>query len=130
MIIRTKAYARAGLIGNPSDGYYGKTISFIIRNFEAEVGLYETPELEILPAARDHSIFGSIEELRRDVGFFGYYGGVRLLKATVKRFYDYCLENGIEVGGPQFHHSLPQRMCRRRWAWRDRAPSSPPRSRR
>ena len=30
MIIQTRAYARAGLIGNPSDGYFGKTISFIL----------------------------------------------------------------------------------------------------
>ena len=26
-IIRKRAYARAGLLGNPSDGYNGKTIS-------------------------------------------------------------------------------------------------------
>ena len=102
MIIRKKSYARAGLIGNPSDGYFGKTISFIVRNFEAEVCLWETPELEIMPAARDHSTFESIEDLRRDVGFFGYYGGVRLLKATVKRFYDYCVEHGIEVTDRNF----------------------------
>lgn len=102
MIIRKKSYARAGLIGNPSDGYFGKTISFIVRNFEAEVCLWETPELEIMPAARDHSIFESIADLRRDVGFFGYYGGVRLLKATVKRFYDYCVENGIELTDQNF----------------------------
>jgi len=33
LIIRKRAYARAGLIGNPSDGYHGKTISIIVRNF-------------------------------------------------------------------------------------------------
>ncbi|GES99962.1 glucuronokinase 1-like [Rhizophagus clarus] len=27
------SYARVGLMGNPSDGYYGKTISFLISNF-------------------------------------------------------------------------------------------------
>ena len=31
LLIRKRAYARAGLIGNPSDGYNGKTISIIIR---------------------------------------------------------------------------------------------------
>lgn len=70
-MIRRKSYARAGLVGNPSDGYFGKTISFIVKNFEAEVILYESPELEILPAARDHSVFpGGIGELAQDVGFF------------------------------------------------------------
>jgi len=49
MIVRTRAYSRAGLAGNPSDGYFGKTLSVIIKNFFAEVTLYETPELEIIP---------------------------------------------------------------------------------
>lgn len=97
MIIRKKSYARAGLIGNPSDGYNGKTISFIVRNFEAEICLWESPELEILPARRDHSTFKTLAALREDVDLFGYYGGVRLLKATVKRFYDHCVENGIDL---------------------------------
>lgn len=39
-IIRKRAYARAGLLGNPSDGYNGKTVSLIVRNFWAEVVLY------------------------------------------------------------------------------------------
>lgn len=114
MIIRKQSYARAGLIGNPSDGYYGKTISFIVRNFRAEVTLHESPQLEILPAARDHSIFKSIHALKEDVSAFGYYGGVRLLKATIKRFYDYCLENNISLSDQnftiQYQSNIPTRV--------------------
>ena len=33
MIIKTKAYARAGLIGNPSDGFHGKTIGASLMTF-------------------------------------------------------------------------------------------------
>ena len=102
MIIRKKSYARAGLVGNPSDGYFGKTISFIVRNFRAEVCLWESPDLKIQPAARDQSVFKSIEALRKDVGYFGYYGGIRLLKATAKRFCDYCEENGISLDDRNF----------------------------
>ncbi len=90
MIIRANAYPRAGLIGNPSDGYYGKTISFLFKNFHAEVLLWESPELEILPNTRDHSVFGSMKNLVEDVRTYGYYGGIRLLKASIRRFYDYC----------------------------------------
>ena len=97
MIIRTVSYPRAGLVGNPSDGYYGKTISFIVKNFAAEIVLYETPELEILPAKRDHSVFSGIGALAQDVRQFGYYGGLRLLKASIKRFYDYCQEKDIDL---------------------------------
>jgi len=97
MVIRKKAYARAGLIGNPSDGYYGKTISFIIRNYSAEITLFESPELTIAPSERDHSVFPSIGQLAKDVTQFGYYGGIRLLKATVKRFHDYCAKAEIPL---------------------------------
>ncbi|MHC4646351.1 MAG: mevalonate kinase family protein [Planctomycetota bacterium] len=102
MIIRTKAYPRAGLIGNPSDGYFGKTISFAFANFCAEVTLYETPELEILPSEKDHSRFGGVGELVKDVKLHGYYGGIRLLKATVKTFYDYCEKNQIKLHDKNF----------------------------
>jgi glucuronokinase len=102
MIIRTKAYPRVGLIGNPSDGYFGKTISFAFSNFCAEVVLYETPELEILPNYKDHSRFASIADLVKDVKLHGYYGGIRLLKATVKKFYDYSRENYIDLHKKKF----------------------------
>ena len=49
MIIRKVSYPRAALIGNPSDGYYGKTIAFLFSNFKAEILVYESPELEIIP---------------------------------------------------------------------------------
>ena len=29
--ITAHAHARAGLVGNPSDGYFGKTISFMLK---------------------------------------------------------------------------------------------------
>jgi glucuronokinase len=97
MLITQKAYARAGLVGNPSDGYFGKTISFIIRDYWAEVTLFESPELHIHMNERDESTFDSISELARKVRQFGYYGGIRLLKACVKRFYDYCAKEGLKL---------------------------------
>ncbi len=111
MIICTRAYPRVGLIGNPSDGYFGKTISFAFNNFHAEVILYETPELDILPSEKDRSRFKSIEGLARDVKLHGYYGGVRLLKATVKTFHDYCQQHQIELHDKNFtiryHSNIP-----------------------
>lgn len=102
MIIRQKSYPRAGFIGNPSDGYFGKTIAFTFQNFCADVVLYETPELEILPNTRDHSRFDSLEALVEDVRHFGYYGGIRLLKAAVKRFHGYCRRNNIVLHARNF----------------------------
>jgi glucuronokinase len=93
-IVRRTAYARAGLVGNPSDGYHGKTISITVRNFRAEVVLYEWEDVEIVPTEQDKMRFGSVQELVRDVRLHGYYGGMRLLKATVKKFVEYCQRQG------------------------------------
>ena len=102
MIIQTKACARAALIGNPSDGYFGKTISFTFENFYASVSLWESPELIILPTRRDDSVFKNIDDLATDVQLFGYYGGVRLLKAAIKTFHDYARKNGITLDNRNF----------------------------
>lgn len=102
MIIETKAYARAGLIGNPSDGYHGKVISIILGNFRCRVTLWESPELEIIPAVRDQSRFRNMDHLARDVEQYGYYGGVRLVKAAIMKFRNYLVEKGIELPRPNF----------------------------
>ncbi|MGB1139576.1 MAG: mevalonate kinase family protein [Halioglobus sp.] len=101
-MIETRAYARAGLIGNPSDGYFGKTISVILRNFSARVTCYESPLLNIAPCQRDKMNFGSVGDLVADVQLNGYYGGLRLIKASIKRFSDYCNEQGIALDDRNF----------------------------
>jgi glucuronokinase len=97
MIYTANAYARAGLVGNPSDGYFGKTISFVIRNFKATVRLWESPHFEIVPTHGDLTQFDTVDEFLRDLKLHGYYGGMRLIKATVKRFHDYCRQNNREL---------------------------------
>jgi len=97
MIYEAHAYARAGLVGNPSDGYFGKTISFVIRNFKATVRLWESPNFEILPTYGDLTKFATVDDFLRDITLHGYYGGMRLIKAAVKRFHDYCRKNNLEL---------------------------------
>jgi glucuronokinase len=101
-ITRKRAYARAGLLGNPSDGYNGKTISLIVRNYWAEVVLYEWDTVEIVQAQEDRARFGSIHDLARDAQLHGYYGGIRLIKATIKRFVEYCQAQHITLHGRNF----------------------------
>jgi len=96
-LIRTHAYARAGLVGNPSDGFHGKTISLVLRDFRAEVVLYEWDEVEVMSSQEDRSRFHSVQELAHDVELHGYYGGIRLVKATIKRFVDYCRQQEIAL---------------------------------
>ena len=101
-IIRHKAYSRIGLVGNPSDGYHGKTISVTIADFYAEAILYEWERLELILSQEDKSQFNSIHDLARDVQLHGYYGGIRLVKATIKRFVDYCDAQGHPLHNRNF----------------------------
>ncbi|MBI1387531.1 MAG: GHMP kinase [bacterium] len=96
-IIESYAYARAGLIGNPSDGYFGKTISITVRNFRARVLCYPSANLEIRESAIDAPVWTSLDELREGVKLYGYYGGIRLIRAIIKRFADYCDSQNIEL---------------------------------
>ena len=102
MLIRTRSFARAGLLGNPSDGYFGKTISFAFQDFSADLVMYETPELGFVPGDVDDATFASPDELMRDIQLFGYYGGIRLLKAVSKLFFIYCRDNGIALPQKNF----------------------------
>lgn len=97
MIITAHAYARAGLVGNPSDGYFGKTIAFVIRNFKATVRLWESPHFEILPTLGDLARFDSVNAFLKDQRLNGYYGGMRLIKAAIKKFHEYCARNDIDL---------------------------------
>ncbi len=114
MIIESRAYARAGLLGNPSDGYFGKTISVIVKNFGAAVTLYESPSLVIEEQEDDLNQFRSIYHLAEKVGLTGYYGGIRLLKATIKKFCDYCEKNQIRLENKNFtlryQSSIPRQV--------------------
>lgn len=113
-MIETYAYARAGFLGNPSDGYYGKTISFILRNFRARVLLYPSARLEIKFSAADFPVWENLEDMRRVTRWRGYYGGIRIIKALVMRFSDYCAEQGIELADRNFtveyESNIPQRL--------------------
>jgi len=95
MIIESRAYARAGLLGNPSDGYFGKIIAITVKNFSATVSLQECAELRIEAHSRDANVYKNMGELVERIELYGYYGGVRLVKAAIKKFSDYCRDQKI-----------------------------------
>lgn len=101
-MIETYAYARAGLLGNPSDGYFGRTIAFLVKNFRARVLVYPSARLEIKPSKADMPVFESLDDLYATTRWRGYYGGIRILQALVVRFMDYCRTEGIELPNRNF----------------------------
>lgn len=95
--IKSYSFPRAGLLGNPSDGYFGKTLSFAFSDFGVELTMIESPRLCFVPGEVDDATFASPEELVRDLRLYGYYGGIRLLKAVAKRFFEYCQRQGVAL---------------------------------
>ena len=114
MIIETYGYARAGFLGNPSDGYFGKTISFSVRNFRARVLIYPSARLEIKLSKADLPVFENLRDLYDTTRWRGYYGGIRIIQALIVRFLDYCHQQGIELEDRNFtieyDSNIPQRL--------------------
>ena len=88
--VTQKSYARIGLIGNPSDGYGGKTLSAICKNFFAEVTLTNSEQLVVEP---DDYRFDSVASLQDHINSEGYYGASRLFKATIGVFASYLAQH-------------------------------------
>ena len=101
-VVRAKSFARAGLLGNPSDGYFGKTLSFAFANFGVDLRLTESLRMRFVPGEVDDAMFDSPEQLVHDLRIYGYYGGIRMLKAVAKLFFEYCMEHDIEFPQKNF----------------------------
>ncbi len=113
-MIETYGYARAGVLGNPSDGYFGKTISMAMSNWRARVLLYPSGRLEIKPSKADLPVFENLDDLYRITRWRGYYGGIRIIQALIVRFVDYCRAQAVELPDRNFtleyESTIPQRL--------------------
>ena len=77
-------------MGNPSDGYFGKTIALSIRNFWAEVTIRESDKLVLVPHPLcDPTEFGSLADLHGISSREGYLGGLRLLQVLTQSTVQY-----------------------------------------
>lgn len=61
MIVK-RVYARIGLLGNPSNSYYGKTISVSLANFFAEVGISVMLVQKYLLRSRSGTVYVASED--------------------------------------------------------------------
>ena len=70
-VVRTRSFARAGFLGNPSDGYFGKTVSFTFREYCVDLRLTESSRLRFVPGEVDDATFDSPAQLVRDLRLYG-----------------------------------------------------------
>ena len=98
-------------MGNPSDQLHGKSIAVTIKNFWAEAhivggvaspldysdvsGKAVLPHLRLIPnPIFDQFNFSDLSNLSENISTEGYSGGMRLMQATCKRFFEYCTTSG------------------------------------
>ena len=87
------------LMGNPSDGFNGKTISLSIKNFWAEVTIFESARLSLIPhPLNDPTEFGSLGTIHilRHIQYEGYGNtGCGVFKWEVQNQKGFCLKINI-----------------------------------
>lgn len=112
MVIKNISYPRAALIGNPSDGFYGKTIAFPFNNFHVEAKLIEREGILMRQASDE--IFESINSFYAHYVSQGNQNPKHILYATVKKFLDYCKaekiilhDRGFEI---EFDTTIPREV--------------------
>jgi glucuronokinase len=101
-----QAFARAGVLGNPSDGFFGKTLSIVVKNYRARATLEASRALRIQANGEGSMTLPSLESLVASIQREGYRGGSPLVQAAIKVFADHCRESG---------RSLPDRSFTLRW---------------
>ena len=79
------AHARAGILGNPSDGYGGKTLACSVRNFAARTVIEPSTAWTIVTADASTDVSGIDGALDSPLPD-GCHGLTRLVFAAVRRF--------------------------------------------
>src|SRR5262245_18033129 len=83
--VRRSAYARAGLLGNPSDLYGGRVLAVALANFRAEVSVEPAADFAIVPGAGDRLDCANAREAVAALDAVGCEDGVRLLRAALRK---------------------------------------------
>jgi glucuronokinase len=112
--ITAYAYPRAGLLGNPSDAYHGKTISFAFKNFAATVVIRTSTQFTIHPAGSEPVVFPSLEQFVNEGRSHPVYSSIRSIGGTVRHFLEYCQRQQIALVAQNFelhsHTTIPRQV--------------------
>lgn len=92
MIAHGHAYPRVALVGNPSDGYGGKTIATTFRNYAAKASVVASEGIRFVGPDQAPDSFASVEDFLAHVTREGYDGPNVLAEATARVFIDQVIE--------------------------------------
>lgn len=100
-VITRTCPARVGLVGNPSYGFKGRTLSLVVSNFYATVHLTPTPgqsDIKFIGnPLLDPTCYSSLEAASQTVGMDGYSGALCLFLATARVLVAYTREKNLKI---------------------------------
>lgn len=106
--------ARVALVGNPSDGCYGKAIAMTAATLRARAVVFPSEQLEVRPGRVDAPIAGSLESWPEPAGCDGGHDVGRFIESLFSVLREYCRAAGIEVPSGHFRveyeSSIPSRV--------------------
>lgn len=115
-MITYTAPARVGILGNPSDGYGGRTLGLAVDAFSASVTLepVDGNTITIVPGDSDRPSWPSTLSFVESADRYGYATAVPLLAATIRTFIDVANSDGTidELGGfnLSYNTSIPRQV--------------------
>lgn len=102
------------MLGNPSDGYEGKAISVIVRDYHATVYLEECEKIIFRHVSNVGSTFDSLNDVDDELdGQKEVDGGIRLLASATRRFVNFFKMNGIskfDTFSASFDSNIPREV--------------------
>ena len=93
---------RRVVTGHTRDGKATVASDTVVEAITLDLLPYEWDSVDIVLAENDRARFTSVHDLARDVRLHGYYGGIRLIKATIKRFVEHCQARGRRLHDRNF----------------------------
>jgi glucuronokinase len=101
------AYARVGLLGNPSDGYGGQAIAFSLYDFRARVAIQASDRFALCSGPSDLHSFACLRQACRAFSAVGCEDGIRLLRAAILGFAGHAgVLECVEEGDPRLRFEM------------------------
>lgn len=101
-MIETRTFPRAALAGNPSDGFFGKTLAFTFSDFQVDVLLANDNEESCLPAGCTTYKCNGLAGASKGEKLLSSQNANQLLIASVNGFKAYCVREHIPLEEKRF----------------------------
>jgi len=107
------APSRVGILGNPSDGFGGRTLALALPQYQATVTLEPAERVEFVGLNADETQWPSFGAMTDHLDRYGYGTGPQLLAATARTFVgvaeslDHRLESGFRLS---YETTIPRQV--------------------